>query len=122
MSDNAAGMGSRTALTRVLLCLAFAAVLSGCSLQPSAPADQLSATQIFEASKPAVVLVEAAQAVSWSVPEPRIDPSKQGMLQDQLAAMVRAGTIGSSEDALKRAAVQLITNDPGAWFSLGGSR
>ena len=115
-------MGRYAALARALVCLGFALALSGCVAQPSAADQQLSTAQIFEATKPAVVLVESAEAVTWSVPEPRIDPSKQGLLQDQLAARVRAGTVGSSEDALKRAAVELITDDPGAWFSLDGSR
>jgi serine protease Do len=113
-------MGSRSTLAWLLICAALAA---GCTPGQASGADaQLPPGQIFEASKPAVVLVEAAESVRWSVPEPRVDPSKEGQLQSRLMAMVRAGTVAPSQEALKRATVQLITDDPGAWFSLSGTR
>lgn len=114
-------MGSRWALAWVFFCVFLC--LAGCTPGSSAQQrGQVPASQIFEAVKPAVVLVEAAQSVSWSVPEPVIDSSKESQLRDRLEAMVRAGTVAGSQDALKRATVQLITDDPGSWFSLGGSR
>ena len=115
-------MGSRRALNWVFLCCVFLG-LSGCTQGSTAPPRaQLPPSQIFEAVKPAVVLVEAAQSVSWSVPEPVIDSSKEGQLRDRLQAMVRAGTVAPNQEALKRATVQLITDDPGSWFSLAGGR
>lgn len=114
-------MGSRWALAWLFVCVSLC--LAGCTPGSSAQQrGQVPASQIFEAVKPAVVLVEAAQSVSWSVPEPAIDSSKEDQLRDRLQAMVRAGTVAGSQDALKRATVQLITDDPGSWFSLGGSR
>jgi serine protease Do len=108
-----------------LLCVFFLGLLGLCGCSPGpggAPSAQLPPSQIFEAAKPAVVLVEAAESVTWSVPEPSIDQSRQTQLQDRLLAMVRDGTVPASQDALKRATVQLITDDPGSWFSLKGSR
>jgi serine protease Do len=114
-------MGSRWALAWVFFCVFFA--LSACTPGPAGTAgSQLTPSQIFESVKPAVVLVEAAQSVSWSVPEPNIDQSKVGQLNERLLAMVRAGTVAANQDALRRATAQLITDDPGSWFSLAGSR
>jgi serine protease Do len=114
-------MGSRWALAWVFVCVFF--VLSGCAPGPAGSASsQLPPSQIFESVKPAVVLVEAAESVSWSVPEPNIDQSKAAQLNERLLAMVRAGAVAPNQDALKRATVQLITDDPGSWFSLAGSR
>ena len=114
-------MGSRWALAWAFVCIFLG--LAGCTPGPAGtPRGQLPPSQIFEAVKPAVVIVEAADSVTWSVPEPSIDPSKQGQLQDRLQAMVNAGTVAANQNALKRATVQLITDDPGSWFSLAGSR
>jgi len=118
-------MGSPLASARALLCVLFTTLLatSGCALGPAAaPSAELPPSQIFEAAKPAVVLVEAAESVSWSVPKPVIDQSKQAQLNDRLLAMVRAGTVSPSQDALRRATVQMITDDPGSWFTLSGGR
>jgi serine protease Do len=79
-------------------------------------------TQVFEAAKPAVAIVEAALGVTWSVPQPDIDQSKQTQLQNRLLAMIRSGALAPNQEALRRASVQLITDDPGGWFSLTGQR
>jgi S1-C subfamily serine protease len=79
-------------------------------------------SQVFEAAKPAVAIVEAALGVTWSVPQPDIDQGKQTQLQSRLLAMVRSGALAPTQDALRRASVQLITDDPGGWFSLTGQR
>src|SRR5438128_9021722 len=101
-------MGSRWAPALAFVCVFLG--LSGCVPGPAGtPSAQLPPSQIFEAVKPAVVIVEAADAVTWSVPEPSIDPNKQGQLQDRLQAMVNAGTVAANQNALKRATVQLIT-------------
>jgi serine protease Do len=114
-------MGSRWTFAWAFVCIFLG--LSGCTpVAVGAPRAQLPPSQIFEAVKPAVVLVEAAQSVSWSVPEPNIDKSKEGQLQDRLLSLVRAGKLAANPEALKRATVQLITDDPGSWFSLNGSR
>jgi serine protease Do len=114
-------MGSRWTLAWLFFCAVLGA--AGCIPgQPSGADTQLPPGQIFEASKPAVVLVEAAEAVRWSVPEPKVDPSKEGQLQDRLLAMVRVGSLAPNQDALKRATVKLITDDPGAWFTVSGNR
>src|SRR2546428_11516416 len=114
-------MGSRWALAWAFVCIFLG--LAGCPPGPAGtPRGQLPPSQIFEAVKPAVVLVEAAQSVTWSVPEPNIDKSKEGQLHDRLLAMVKAGTVAANQETLKRATAQLITDDPGSWFSLTGSR
>jgi serine protease Do len=114
-------MGSRWVLVWAFVCVFLG--LAGCTPGSAGTSRaQLPPSQIFETVKPGVVLVEAAQSVSWSVPEPNIDSSKEARLRDRLLAMVRAGTVGASQDALKRATVQLITDDPGSWFSLTGPR
>jgi S1-C subfamily serine protease len=114
-------MGSRSTVACAFVCVILG--LAGCAPgSPGIASAQLPPSQIFEAVKPAVVLVEAAESVSWSVPEPSLDPSKKGQLHDRLTAMVRAGTVAPNEDALKRATAQLITDDPGSWFSLAAGR
>src|ERR1700737_795034 len=117
-------MGSRSALVWGFVCILLG--LPGCPPGPfggahtQLPHSPLPPAKSCEAVKPAVVLVEAAQSVSWSVPEPNIDTSKEGQLHDRLLALVRAGTVAPNQEALKRATVQLITDDPGSWFSLVG--
>src|SRR6202165_5473909 len=43
-------------------------------------------------------------------------------LQNRLLAMIRSGAVAPNQEALRRASVQLITDDPGGWFSLTGQR
>jgi S1-C subfamily serine protease len=115
-------MGSRrttTVLAALIVCLGMVLVPSD---QPQATEVERPSPQVFEAAKPAVVIVQAAEAVTWSVPQPDIDPGKQSQLRDRLLALVRSGSIAPTEDALKRASVQLISEDPGSWFSLTGPR
>lgn len=99
--------------------LALAACAPG---QPQEKSRDLPATQVFEAAKPAVVIVETAATVTWSVPQPEFDQSKQGQLTDRLTSLVRSGSAAPSEAALNQAALQILTDDPGAWFSLSGPR
>lgn len=78
--------------------------------------------EIFEASRPAVVIVEADNAVTWSVPQPELSPAKANQLQDRLIAMVRAGQVQPTQEAVEQAALDLILQDPGSWFSAGAGR
>jgi S1-C subfamily serine protease len=114
-------MGSRrtTVLAALIVCLGLLLVPSD---QAQAAEAERPSSQVFEAAKPAVVIVEAAEAVTWSVPQPDIDQGKQGQLRDRLLALVRSGSVAPNEEALKRASLQLITEDPGSWFSLTGPR
>lgn len=84
--------------------------------QAQAPAD------VFEIAKPAVVVVATDTAVTWSVPEVTMTPEKQRQLVDRVVAMALARKIGTSEEALARAAADLILGDPGAWLSPAAER
>jgi S1-C subfamily serine protease len=82
----------------------------------------LNPDEVFEAAKPAVVMVEADNSVTWSVPFPEITPPKQKQLQDRLVAMVLAGQVANTDRAIGAAEVRLLTDNPAAWFSVGTRR
>lgn len=101
--------------------MAFAGLAACSPLQPGPPAS-LTPNDVFEATKPAAVIIEADNAVTWSVPQPVLTPQKQQQLQSRLVAMVRAGQVASDQAAIGQAAVQLLVGSPGSWFSTGSSR
>jgi S1-C subfamily serine protease len=101
--------------------LAALAVLSACSVSvPGTPT--LSTTDVFEAVKPAVVIVETDNAVTWSVPQPTLTALKEGQLRNTVVAMVRSGQVANNETAIGQASVKLLTDNPGAWFSASAQR
>lgn len=73
-------------------------------------------------AKPAVVIVEADNAVTWSVPQPTLAAPKAQQLRDRLTALVRAGLVANNQAAIGQAAITLLAGDPGAWFSASGQR
>jgi S1-C subfamily serine protease len=108
-------------LVVVVWALAALAVLSACS--PSLPGTStLSTTDVFEAVKPAVVIVETDNAVSWSVPQPSLTAQKETQLRNTVVNMVRAGQVANNETAIGQASVKLLTDNPGAWFSASAQR
>ena len=109
--------GPDPAGVRLLAALAAAAIAaSACSL--SNPfARRPSPEEVFEASRPAVAMVEADDEVTWSVPTPTLTAARQQLLQSRLQAMVRSGQIGPSQAAVAQAEARLLSDDPGAWFT-----
>jgi S1-C subfamily serine protease len=105
------------------LLAACALAVAACQSAPPPPPDpKLPAAEVFETAKPAVVLVETVASVTWSVPQPEIDKKKQGQLNDRLAALVRSGSVAPTQAAFNRAALQIVTDDPDAWYTLTGPR
>jgi len=78
--------------------------------------------EAFEAAKPAVVIVESENAVTWSIPTPEITPAKQKEATDRLIAMVRAGQVALNQKAIDQALIKLVLDDPGHWFSASKAR
>ncbi|HXM57262.1 MAG TPA: serine protease [Candidatus Dormibacteraeota bacterium] len=101
---------------------AAAAVLALCACLPVPGPAALSAEDVFEASKPAVAMVETDNAVTWSVPQPVLTTQKEQQLRNQVVAMVRAGQVANNETAIGQASVRLLVDNPAAWFSAGGQR
>ena len=106
---------------RGLAVLAVALALSACSL-PLPGLATLTQEEVFEAAKPAVVIVETINEVTWSVPQPALTPQKEQQLRDRLVAMVRAGQLANTQAAIGQAAARLLSDSPGAWFTAGGQR
>jgi serine protease Do len=119
------GAGSRP---RVAWGARLACILAVCTLALSACWPQqlgvrrLGPDEVFEVAKPAVVIVEADNAVTWSIPAPDFTADKQKALEDRLVAMVLAGQIPLDENAIKEAGLKLLLDDPGSWFSAGTTR
>jgi S1-C subfamily serine protease len=96
-------------------------LLCGCS--PAAPGTPAFSPQdLFEAAKPAVVVVETDNAVMWSVPQPTLTSQKEQQLRNAVVAMVRAGQVANTEAAIGQASVRLLVDNPGSWFTAGGQR
>jgi serine protease Do len=95
--------------------------LGGCSIPVAGPVS-LSPETVFEAAKPAVVIVETVNEVTWSVPQPTLTVQKEEQLRTQLVAMVRAGQLANTEAAIGQAAARTLAANPGAWFSAGARR
>ncbi|HKF78590.1 MAG TPA: S1C family serine protease [Candidatus Dormibacteraeota bacterium] len=108
----------RALLAGVLL--AGALLAGACSPLP-APAGP-SSEQVFEAVKPAVVIVETDDAVTWSVPQPMLTAAREQQLRSRLQAMVRAGQVANTQAAIGQAAVRLLVDSPDAWFARGTQR
>jgi len=108
-------------LLQVTWALAALAVASACSL--SAPGDpMLTTADVFDAAKPAVVIVETDNAVTWSVPQPTLTPQKEQQLRNTVVAMVRAGQVANNETAIGQASVKLLVDNPSGWFSASAQR
>lgn len=101
--------------------LAALVVLAACS--PLTPgATTLAPDDIFETAKPAVVIVETDNAVTWSVPQPVLTSQKTQLLRNQVLAMVRSGQVQNTESAIGQASVRLLVDNPAGWFSAGVQR
>ncbi|HEY4027274.1 MAG TPA: serine protease [Candidatus Dormibacteraeota bacterium] len=100
--------------------MAAVAVLVACI--PASAASALTSDGVFEAAKPAVVIVETDNAVTWSVPQPSLTAAKAQQLRNAVVAMVRTGQVANNESAIGQASVRLIVDNPGAWFTQGSQR
>ena len=106
---------------RVLMVLAALVALAACSFGgPGTPT--YSPPEIFEAAKPAVVLVETDNAVTWSVPQLMVTPQKGQQLRTAVIAQVRAGQVANNETAIGQASVRMLVDNPAAWFSASAQR
>jgi S1-C subfamily serine protease len=107
---------------RVWLVLAVAALVLGACSPLAAGAASLTPQDVFEAAKPAVVMVETDNAVTWSVPQLALTPQKEQQLRNAVVGMVRSGQVSNNETAIGQASVRLLVDNPGSWFSAGGQR
>jgi serine protease Do len=96
------------------------ATLLACA--PAGPGAALAPDQVFEAAKPAVVIVETDNAVTWSVPQPSLTTAKAQQLRSAVAAMVRTGQVANNDTAIGQASVKLLVDNPGSWFNAGSQR
>jgi len=104
-----------------LAALVAAVVVAACSPGPRAMVE-LSPLGVFEAAKPAVVIVETSNAVTWSVPQPVLTSQKTLQLRNTVVAMVRSGQVANNETAIGQASVKLLADNPGGWFTAGAQR
>jgi serine protease Do len=102
---------------RLVAALGAAAIGAIACSMPNPFARHPSPEELFEASRPAVAMVETDDDVTWSVPTPTLTAAKQQQLQSRLQAMVRSGQIGPSKAAIAQAEARLLSDDPGAWFT-----
>ncbi len=106
---------------RLLWVPALLPLLAACAL--SGPgAVSLSPRDVFESAKPAVVIVETDNAVTWSVPQPTLTAQKELQLRNAVLAQVRAGQVANNETAIGQASVKLLVDSPGSWFSASAQR
>jgi serine protease Do len=77
---------------------------------------------LFETAKPAVVILETDNAVTWSVPEPALTAQKAQQLHTAVQAQVRSGQVASTESAMGQASARLLSDNPGNWLSAGTQR
>jgi S1-C subfamily serine protease len=82
----------------------------------------LSPAQVFEAVRPGVVIVETDDQVTWSVPQAVLTPEREAQLRARVVAMVRAGQVANTTAAIGQASLELLVQDPGAWFTTGSGR
>lgn len=117
--------GRQTGRVRLRAALAVTAVLltAPAACMPALPGlGARTAAELFEDAKPAVVLVEAASTVTWSVPQPVLTPQRAEQLRNQVVAMVQAGRVPNTESEIGQAGVRLLVGEPAAWFSEGAQR
>ena len=115
-------------ITRIVLALLVLAVVANAGLlgavwltQDPAPRP-LTGQRIFEASRPAVMLIQANYDVTVSVPEVTVPASSQKKLEQQLIAMLDAGRLADTQAAIEQAAINLVVDHPQDYFVPGPTR
>ena len=105
-----------------LTLLANGALLAAIKITQDPAPRPLDGPRIFEASRPAVMLIQANYKVAVSLPEPTLPKASEDRLDQQLIAMVRAGKLPLQEAAIEQAAVNLMLDNPDAYFVPGTTR
>lgn len=82
-------------------------------------AKPLTADRIKAGTRPALMLVQSNYAITTSLPDFTIPQSKINVLVDQLVAMAESGKIPATEEAFRRAALNLILAHPDSYFVPG---
>jgi S1-C subfamily serine protease len=106
----------------VLVALANAALFAAIKFTQDPAPRPLDGQRIFEASRPAVMLIQANYAVKVSLPEATLPKASQDRLDQELIAMVRAGRLSLQAAAIDQAAVNLLLDNPDAYFVPGPTR
>ena len=102
-----------------LVLLANAALLGGIIYTREPAPKPLDAQRIMTASQPAVVLIQANYQVTGSVADITIPDANVQKLIKQVQAMIRSGQVAYSQAAAERAAVNLVVNNPDAYYAPG---
>lgn len=105
-----------------LTLLANGALLAAIKITQDPAPRPLDGTRIFAASRPAVILIQSDYKVTVSLPEPTLPKASEDRLDQQLIAMVRAGRLPLQEAAIGQAAVNLMLDNPDAYFVPGTTR
>ncbi len=104
-----------------LLALLDAAVTGAAFVLDRAPAPApLSAQRVFEASRPAIALVQTDLAIHTSIQRLGWKPGADNLLIARLQALVDQGQLARTRSAVDAAAAQLIADDPGAYLGPSG--
>jgi serine protease Do len=106
----------------VLAALANAALFAAIKFTQDPAPRPLNGQRIFDASRPAVMLIQANYAVKVSLPEPTLPKASEDRLKQELIAMVRAGKLALNDAAIDQAAVNLMLDNPDAYFVPGTTR
>ena len=104
-----------------LLALLDAAVTGAAVVLDRAPAPAaLSAQRVFEASRPAIALVQTDLAIHTSIQRLGWKAGSYDLLIARLQALIDQGKVAYSKPAVEAAAAQLIADDPGAYLGPSG--
>jgi S1-C subfamily serine protease len=107
---------------RAGLILVLIALLAACSMPLPLARVAPGPSQLLETTRPAVVIVGAFYSVNWSAPLPTLTTEAARRLQQRAMAEARSGPSGGAPSSLGQAELQLLAQDPGAWFSIGPER
>jgi serine protease Do len=105
-----------------LVALANGALLAGIWLTQDPAPRPLTGERIFNASRPAVMLIQANYQVTVSLPEVTVPQASKNRIEQQLLAMVRAGRLPLQEAAIEQAAINLMLDNPDAYVVPGPTR
>jgi S1-C subfamily serine protease len=105
-----------------LVVLANAALFVAIKITQDPAPRPLDAQRIFAASRPAVMLIQANYKVTISLPEATLPKASEDRLDQVLIAMVRSGKLPLQDAAIDQAAVNLLLDNPDAYFVPGATR
>src|SRR5215471_13899395 len=76
----------------------------------------LTGARIFQASRPAIVLVQGEYSIQASFPDADFGPGKLNDIENQLVAMIRAGKLKLDKNSIEQAYFDIITTNPDAYL------